>query len=142
MALILSGIVSTISPVRYLESVLGYVSTLWFSYSPCIIESVSFAENPNLLFASLCSSVRDRKSTRLNSSHVRISYAVFCLKKKNNKSNHGVMSLPKDQDPSDLVAVAHWRVPHLILHFTPLYTSTQCIHHPPLVHIPLVRDYF
>src|SRR6266498_1861258 len=28
------------------------------------------------------SSLRDRKSTRLNSSHVRISYAVFCLKKK------------------------------------------------------------
>src|SRR5437870_9163187 len=27
---------------------------------------------------------RDRKSTRLNSSHVAISYAVFCLKKKNN----------------------------------------------------------
>src|SRR5690349_24709036 len=26
--------------------------------------------------------VRDRKSTRLNSSHVEISYAVFCLKKK------------------------------------------------------------
>src|SRR5690554_7261875 len=29
----------------------------------------------------------DRKSTRLNSSHVRISYAVFCLKKKNNTSS-------------------------------------------------------
>src|SRR5207302_7482385 len=28
--------------------------------------------------------LRDRKSTRLNSSHVKISYAVFCLKKKNN----------------------------------------------------------
>src|SRR5437667_6763020 len=27
---------------------------------------------------------RDRKSTRLNSSHITISYAVFCLKKKNN----------------------------------------------------------
>src|ERR1022692_532561 len=27
----------------------------------------------------------DRKSTRLNSSHLVISYAVFCLKKKNNK---------------------------------------------------------
>src|SRR5690606_41412517 len=27
--------------------------------------------------------VGDRKSTRLNSSHVKISYAVFCLKKKN-----------------------------------------------------------
>src|SRR5690554_4064841 len=35
-----------------------------------------------------CSTV-DRKSTRLNSSHVRISYAVFCLKKKkkNNTKN-------------------------------------------------------
>src|SRR5206468_12643115 len=30
--------------------------------------------------------VRDRKSTRLNSSHDQISYAVFCLKKKNKKS--------------------------------------------------------
>src|SRR3989442_4288028 len=29
--------------------------------------------------------VADRKSTRLNSSHVRISYAVFCLKKKKRK---------------------------------------------------------
>src|SRR5437773_6566877 len=29
------------------------------------------------------SSTRDRKSTRLNSSHITISYAVFCLKKKN-----------------------------------------------------------
>src|SRR3712207_8292993 len=30
--------------------------------------------------------VGDRKSTRLNSSHANISYAVFCLKKKNKKS--------------------------------------------------------
>src|SRR5215510_15618734 len=30
---------------------------------------------------------RDRKSTRLNSSHVAISYAVFCLKKKKKKQN-------------------------------------------------------
>src|SRR5690606_41297646 len=29
--------------------------------------------------------LRDRKSTRLNSSHVKISYAVFCLKKKKKK---------------------------------------------------------
>src|SRR6266702_5954297 len=32
-------------------------------------------------------SPRDRKSTRLNSSHVAISYAVFCLKKKKNTKN-------------------------------------------------------
>src|SRR3712207_8911616 len=31
------------------------------------------------------SSARDRKSTRLNSSHANISYAVFCLKKKKKK---------------------------------------------------------
>src|SRR5690349_1053020 len=30
---------------------------------------------------------QDRKSTRLNSSHVEISYAVFCLKKKKQKDN-------------------------------------------------------
>src|SRR5256885_8183400 len=33
---------------------------------------------------------RDRKSTRLNSSHLVISYAVFCLKKK--KKNHSTLS--------------------------------------------------
>src|SRR3712207_7135523 len=33
--------------------------------------------------------VEDRKSTRLNSSHANISYAVFCLKKKNN--HHTIM---------------------------------------------------
>src|SRR2546430_6515689 len=33
---------------------------------------------------------RDRKSTRLNSSHSQISYAVFCLKKKNSRAfKHG-----------------------------------------------------
>src|SRR2546430_8961908 len=31
----------------------------------------------------------DRKSTRLNSSHSQISYAVFCLKKKKHNNNHG-----------------------------------------------------
>src|SRR5258707_9479213 len=36
---------------------------------------------------------RDRKSTRLNSSHANISYAVFCLKKKKkNKSSNNVLS--------------------------------------------------
>src|SRR5437773_9052329 len=30
----------------------------------------------------------DRKSTRLNSSHITISYAVFCLKKKTTKNQH------------------------------------------------------
>src|SRR3712207_7045184 len=36
---------------------------------------------------------RDRKSTRLNSSHANISYAVFCLKKKKTKY-HALLLLP------------------------------------------------
>src|SRR5437899_9966215 len=35
---------------------------------------------------------RDRKSTRLNSSHLGISYAVFCLKKKKNKNKHEILN--------------------------------------------------
>src|SRR5215469_2112582 len=38
---------------------------------------------------------QDRKSTRLNSSHVEISYAVFCLKKKNKKPIVLLMSKKK-----------------------------------------------
>src|SRR5438067_13212727 len=41
--------------------------------------------------ADWCPDIRrreDRKSTRLNSSHVSISYAVFCLKKKNYRINY------------------------------------------------------
>src|SRR2546430_8753897 len=34
----------------------------------------------------------DRKSTRLNSSHSQISYAVFCLKKKKNKTRQSIGS--------------------------------------------------
>src|SRR5438874_5625073 len=45
-----------------------------------------------LLFLEICIQVPhplfiDRKSTRLNSSHVEISYAVFCLKKKNTEAS-------------------------------------------------------
>src|SRR5256886_13570754 len=35
----------------------------------------------------------DRKSTRLNSSHSQISYAVFCLKKKNNEKYNGNLAV-------------------------------------------------
>src|ERR1035441_10800441 len=47
--------------------------------------------------------IRDRKSTRLNSSHLGISYAVFCLKKKNTKTT---------QTETDMtnVGAAHTRV--------------------------------
>src|SRR3712207_6990923 len=46
---------------------------------------------------------RDRKSTRLNSSHANISYAVFCLKKKIVRRSH--------TDPSYLVSLFFTRRP-------------------------------
>src|SRR5207253_7690092 len=42
---------------------------------------------------------RDRKSTRLNSSHVAISYAVFCLKKKKKKNK---TQLPKNHENNNV----------------------------------------
>src|SRR2546427_8243264 len=55
---------------------------------------------PNLLDAVW---QRDRKSTRLNSSHSQISYAVFCLKKKKRK-NKSVLSTFRN---SQLLRAAH-----------------------------------
>src|SRR5690606_39337978 len=43
-------------------------------------EYINYLEQATSLMESL--RLKDRKSTRLNSSHVKISYAVFCLKKK------------------------------------------------------------
>src|SRR3712207_7120627 len=42
---------------------------------------------PIQLFDPAAAAAQDRKSTRLNSSHANISYAVFCLKKKNTRSS-------------------------------------------------------
>src|SRR5258708_24601881 len=48
-------------------------------------------------------STGDRKSTRLNSSHQIISYAVFCLKKKNNRKHSTAGLVAKTFDVSDQV---------------------------------------
>src|SRR5438067_6319356 len=45
----------------------------------------------------------DRKSTRLNSSHVSISYAVFCLKKKNVKVPTGATEERADAETAGVV---------------------------------------
>src|SRR3712207_7317836 len=46
--------------------------------------------------------VRDRKSTRLNSSHANISYAVFCLKKKNKQKITSLYSRQRYNTTSQL----------------------------------------
>src|SRR6266480_7129720 len=43
---------------------------------------------------------RDRKSTRLNSSHMSISYAVFCLKKKKTRHSQFSFSKKKKKKPT------------------------------------------
>src|SRR5476649_1001214 len=59
------------------ESTLFPYTTLFRSPS-----ANSTRANGRCLDASIAASKQDRKSTRLNSSHTVISYAVFCLKKK------------------------------------------------------------
>src|SRR5256885_4368971 len=72
---------STLFPYTTLfRSILGYLSRSQESLPPTLSlglqrqQPLRYGENP------------DRKSTRLNSSHLVISYAVFCLKKKKGSS--------------------------------------------------------
>src|SRR5258705_5668640 len=62
------------------RSTLFPYTTLFRSGGKCARDSVPSPKNC-VLQATL--PMRDRKSTRLNSSHLGISYAVFCLKKNN-----------------------------------------------------------
>ena len=55
------------------------------------VQNLNFPRNHLICWQISCS--LDRKSTRLNSSHRCISYAVFCLKKKKKKHNHNLSSL-------------------------------------------------
>src|SRR5699024_12768301 len=76
-----------LSPPPPPSSTLFPYTTLFRSVSMDVIFPISFCQKENgvyhlkRLYRSLPSTI-DRKSTRLNSSHVSISYAVFCLKKK------------------------------------------------------------
>src|SRR2546426_4726287 len=86
---------STLFPYTTLfRSEAGAATPMWLSYDQ-IIELVRGAGKRPVERDSLNQTVRtfedsesrsDRKSTRLNSSHLVISYAVFCLKKKKKKS--------------------------------------------------------
>src|SRR5947199_4737844 len=53
----------------------------------------------------------DRKSTRLNSSHLGISYAVFCLKKKKKKNKKQKTEMPRIND-STLTSARHTQPNH------------------------------
>src|SRR3989442_2597946 len=54
----------------------------WFDPAETLGIITPFMVMYGVMMPSVSAGSKDRKSTRLNSSHVRISYAVFCLKKK------------------------------------------------------------
>src|SRR5207253_9529052 len=64
----------------------GLLRSLYCPHPPTEMKSsifpVSRSFTKRASWPTIASKNRDRKSTRLNSSHVAISYAVFCLKKK------------------------------------------------------------
>src|SRR5690606_40355295 len=62
------------------------------SIANCIFRAFRYPESPSL----------DRKSTRLNSSHLVNSYAVFCLKKKRPPQGQACPLRPGDHDSGDL----------------------------------------
>src|SRR5215475_15249376 len=71
------------------RSTLFPYTTLFRSTSPRSTSVIPSAAAAGALCAASPTAVRlvDRKSTRLNSSHVKRSYAVFCLKKKKKTTN-------------------------------------------------------
>src|SRR2546430_7349023 len=77
------------------RSTLFPYTTLFRSHSAATSRTRSpFLPQPPFLIDPLTASwARDRKSTRLNSSHSQISYAVFCLKKKKTNLHAGLDGL-------------------------------------------------
>src|SRR2546427_1221311 len=72
---------------------IGWIAKFSVTICPAVTATVSSrAEKPIRL-------ARDRKSTRLNSSHSQISYAVFCLKKKKQTQSHRFLT-SDDSDPA------------------------------------------
>src|SRR3712207_4335595 len=72
---IIAPVAASDIPARYAAAVVGIVAIMAGTFGAG--ESLTSDLNDGIL---------DRKSTRLNSSHANISYAVFCLKKKKQKT--------------------------------------------------------
>src|SRR5947209_16589010 len=85
------------------RSTLFPYTTLFRSFSPSLIQaSALWHTEPEIatawgafgtIFTAIAVAHTDRKSTRLNSSHANISYAVFCLKKKKKELRGSVNTL-------------------------------------------------
>src|SRR5256885_12656787 len=78
------------------------------------------------------SAAPDRKSTRLNSSHLVISYAVFCLKKKKKKIALQRMHSPDSQPPFQTTRPIP-SAPGLLHHTRRANTPNTSPHHTPVL---------
>src|SRR5690554_7379302 len=76
---------STLAPLGKTGQVVSALTLSTSSLMRCLATGISTVSSNSTMMIKL---KQDRKSTRLNSSHVRISYAVFCLKKKTNEESH------------------------------------------------------
>src|SRR2546421_2185336 len=86
------------------RSSIGKTEWIFIGCSTCAMQSRCLLSRKSV-------TVLDRKSTRLNSSHDQISYAVFCLKKKKNQNSVrliGIVVITMIR-PKDGVSVADWR---------------------------------
>src|SRR5690349_23962350 len=59
-----------------------------FLIAPCVLRLATASVGSASIADPTLAVAKDRKSTRLNSSHVESSYAVFCLKKKKTDGRH------------------------------------------------------
>src|SRR2546430_768870 len=93
-----------------------------------------------------CSAAGDRKSTRLNSSHSQISYAVFCLKKKkktaspsHSSKSHFNEKLIATLAPNATACLSFvnstgmpveltFAVPHVTVHYTCIHSTITALH--------------
>src|SRR3712207_8292421 len=64
----------------------GFTADQATRFTGCTSHQLRYWDRIALVRPSVLSTGGDRKSTRLNSSHANISYAVFCLKKKKTKT--------------------------------------------------------
>src|SRR5688572_31238970 len=68
----------------------------WSRLDLSYIDNWSIGRDISILLRTIPAVQEDRKSTRLNSSHSQISYAVFCLKKKKTKKDKNITTGAKD----------------------------------------------
>src|SRR5690606_39732160 len=79
-------------------------------------------------YEELLHTYEDRKSTRLNSSHVKISYAVFCLKKKKYRQGTGLEGAQESRAAAAVVdgaCVVGLFLPPSLVHFHPASSTAM-----------------